>query len=101
MRVTHYQILTENGESLTRRIEELAALSHLLVTEGLDAIAGVLFYIVDSLEHSIILRNHSNSLIPEFSTTNPEKQREHMGIVLKALDFRNLDEQFVRHIRYV
>jgi hypothetical protein len=100
MRVTHYQILTENGESLTRRINELAALSHILVTEGLDAIASVRFYIIDGLEHFVILRN-SNSLIPEFSTTDPEKQREHMGIVLKALDFRNLDDQFVRHIRYV
>ena len=102
MLLTEYQIRTINGRILSGDISDLLHLSKILVEEGRSAIAKVSFYFRDPEEpeafRNLILRNRSGMFVPEYSVEDPELQRMHMTLVLKALDYRNLDEQFVPYI---
>jgi hypothetical protein len=102
MRITEYQIRTTAGDILRGYPSDLSRLSQLLVEEGRSVIAKISFYFRDPTEPeaflNLILRNQQDMFVPEYCTDDVELQQLHMSLVLKALDFRNLDDQFVRYI---
>lgn len=71
-----------------------------LLKHGLYEIAKVSFYIVDTQSPdefcNVILRNQEGIFVPEFCETRQDGDWQR---ILQILDYRNLDDMFVKYIR--
>ncbi len=98
--IDDFQIRSMQGEILHGSVEELEMLVNFILTRGLSEIAKVSFYIVDDAEphafRNVIVRNHVGLFIPEFC--DEVHAADDWALVMKVLEYGNLDEMFVKHI---
>lgn len=98
--VTDFQIRTVSGQIVSAPIEDLDILEQFLTERNLREINKVSFYITDTsapLEFcGIILRNHGDRILPEFSETlQPGDWEMLLSVLLKC---GNLDDKLVKYI---
>lgn len=99
--VESFQIRSMGGDIITGPIQRLDRIVDFLLTYGISEIAKISFYIVDTRVPdefcNVILRNQEGIFVPEFCETHQDGDWQR---VLQALDYRNLDDMFVKYIRY-
>ncbi len=101
--ITDFQIRDGDGQIQNAQIDNLQLLSNRIRRYGPFEMQKVSFYITDDENpnefRNVILRCRRDAYIPEFCDEDLQKQQADWSLVAKALQYRNLDDQFVKYIR--
>ena len=99
--ITDFQIRDGNGHIHNANVTNMQFLSNHILQYGTFDMQKVSFYIQDGTQEfrNVIIRNRNNVFVPEFCDEDVELQKEDWALVAEALQYGNLDEQFVKFIQ--
>lgn len=94
--ITDYQIRTVEGQILVGLARRMDILVDHIRAHGLLSIAKISFYFRDDDQpdafFNVVVRQHSGVFVPEAVS------RQDWALVMKVLEYGNLDDMFVAHI---